>query len=72
MWDAADVNGTGLTVETHLADYSGNLRRRGLSTVHGRNWGGEEVWGAGGVEGQIAKDIARANEFFARLRKMRA
>ncbi|HWN76030.1 MAG TPA: bifunctional riboflavin kinase/FAD synthetase [Candidatus Udaeobacter sp.] len=66
-------NGTGLTVETHLLDYSGNFSPKRIEVRfwkklrEERKFGGPEE-----LKAQIAKDIARANGFFARLRRERA
>jgi phosphoribosyl 1,2-cyclic phosphate phosphodiesterase len=65
-------NGSRLSVETHLLDYSGNFRPK---TIEVRFWKRlrEERKFAGPEElkEQITKDIARANRFFARLRSAR-
>jgi phosphoribosyl 1,2-cyclic phosphate phosphodiesterase len=66
-------NGSGLSVETHLLDYSGNFTPH---TIEVRFWkrlrpetkfaNPEEL------KQQIAQDILSANKFFARLRQARA
>src|SRR5258708_5969393 len=66
-------NGTGLTVETHLLDYSGNFSPKRIEVRFWKKLREEKKFsGPEELKAQIAKDIARANEFFARLRKMRA
>jgi phosphoribosyl 1,2-cyclic phosphate phosphodiesterase len=66
-------NGTGLTVETHLLDYSGNFAPRRIEVRFWKKLRDEKKFsGAGELRAQIAKDIGKANRFFARLRKARA
>jgi len=66
-------NGTGLTVETHLLDYSGNFSPKRIEVRFWKKLREEKKFGGPEeLKAQIAKDIARANEFFARLRKVRA
>ena len=66
-------NGTGLTVETHLLDYSGNFAPKRIEVRFWKKLREEKKFGGPEeLKAQIAKDIARANEFFARLRKVRA
>jgi phosphoribosyl 1,2-cyclic phosphate phosphodiesterase len=65
-------NGTGLTVETHLLDYSGNFSPKRIEVRFWKKLREEKKFGGPEeLKAQIGKDIARANEFFARLRKMR-
>jgi len=65
-------NGTGLTVETHLLDYSGNFSPKRIEIRFWKKLREEKKFaGAEELKAQIAKDIARANGFFARLRRMR-
>jgi phosphoribosyl 1,2-cyclic phosphate phosphodiesterase len=65
-------NGTGLTVETHLLDYSGNFSPKRIEVRFWKKLREEKKFGGPEeLKAQIAKDIARANEFFARLRKVR-
>jgi riboflavin kinase/FMN adenylyltransferase len=65
-------NGTGLTVETHLLDYSGSFSPKRIEVRfwkklrEERKFGGPEE-----LKAQIAKDIRKANGFFARLRSVR-
>jgi phosphoribosyl 1,2-cyclic phosphate phosphodiesterase len=66
-------NGTGLTVETHLLDYSGNFSPKRIEVRFWKKLREEKKFGGPEeLKTQIAKDIARANGFFARLRKTRA
>ena len=65
-------NGTGLTVETHLLDYSGNFSPKRIEVRFWKKLREEKKFGGPEeLKAQIGKDIARANGFFARLRKMR-
>jgi riboflavin kinase/FMN adenylyltransferase len=66
-------NGSSLSVETHLLDFSGKIE---ASRIEVRFWKRlrEEKKFAGPEElrTQIARDIARANRFFSRLRRFRS
>lgn len=63
-------NGTGLTVETHLLDYSGNFSPKRIEVRFWKRLREEKKFsGPGELKAQIAKDIAKANAFFARLRR---
>jgi phosphoribosyl 1,2-cyclic phosphate phosphodiesterase len=65
-------NGTGLTVETHLLDYSGNFSPKRIEVRFWKKLREEKKFGGPEeLKAQIAKDIARANGFFARLRRER-
>ena len=65
-------NGTGLTVETHLLDYSGNFSPKRIEVRFWKKLREERKFaGPEELKAQIAKDIARANGFFARLRRER-
>ncbi|HET7109011.1 MAG TPA: bifunctional riboflavin kinase/FAD synthetase [Candidatus Acidoferrum sp.] len=65
-------NGTGLTVETHLLDYSGNFSPKRIEVRFWKKLREEKKFaGPEELRAQIAKDIARANGFFARLRRER-
>lgn len=66
-------NGTGLTVETHLLDYSGNFSPKRIEVRFWKKLREEKKFaGPEELKAQIGKDIARANGFFARLRRERA
>jgi phosphoribosyl 1,2-cyclic phosphate phosphodiesterase len=65
-------NGTGLTVETHLLDYSGNFSPKRIEVRFWKKLREEKKFaGPEELKWQIAKDIARANGFFSKLRKVR-
>jgi phosphoribosyl 1,2-cyclic phosphate phosphodiesterase len=65
-------NGTGLTVETHLLDYSGNFSPKRIEVRFWKKLREEKKFaGPEELRAQIAKDIVRANGFFARLRRVR-
>jgi riboflavin kinase/FMN adenylyltransferase len=65
-------NGTGLTVETHLLDYSGNFSPKRIEVRFWKQLREEKKFGGPEeLKAQIGKDIARANGFFARLRMVR-
>jgi len=65
-------NGTRLTVETHLLDYSGNFSPKRIEVRFWKKLREEKKFGGPEeLRAQIAKDIARANLFFARLRRAR-
>ncbi len=65
-------NGTRLTVETHLLDYSGNFSPERIEVRFWKKLREEKKFaGPEELKAQIAKDIVRANGFFARLRRMR-
>jgi phosphoribosyl 1,2-cyclic phosphate phosphodiesterase len=65
-------NGTGLSVETHLLDYSGNFLPKRIEVRFWKKLREEKKFsGAEELKAQIAKDIATANKFFARLRRAR-
>jgi riboflavin kinase/FMN adenylyltransferase len=65
-------NGTGLNVETHLLDYSGNFAPKRIEVRFWKRLREEKKFaGAEELKAQIAKDIAKANTFFARLRRAR-
>jgi riboflavin kinase / FMN adenylyltransferase len=66
-------NGTGLSVETHLLDYSGNFAPKTIEVRFWKRLRAEKKFaGPDELREQIAKDIARANTYFARLRRARA
>jgi riboflavin kinase/FMN adenylyltransferase len=66
-------NGSSLSVETHLLDYSGEVSAKRIE-VHFWKRLREEKKFAGPEElrDQIARDIASANRFFSRLRRFRS
>jgi len=65
-------NGTGLTVETHLLDYSGNFSPKRIEVRFWKKLREEKKFGGPEeLKAQIAKDIGRANAFFARLRRVK-
>ncbi len=66
-------NGSGLSVETHLLDYSGNFAPKRIEVRFWKRLRAEKKFaGADELKEQIAKDIASANKFFARLRSARS
>lgn len=66
-------NGSGLSVETHLLDYSGNFAPRRIEVRFWKRLREEKKFsGPEELKAQIAKDIAAANRFFARLRRIRS
>jgi riboflavin kinase / FMN adenylyltransferase len=65
-------NGTGLSVETHLLDYSGNFAPKRIEVRFWKRLREEKKFaGAEELKEQIRKDIAAANRFFARLTRLR-
>jgi len=65
-------NGTQLSVETHLLDYSGNFAPRRMEVRFWKRLRAEKKFGSvEELKDQIGKDIAAANKFFARLRRAR-
>jgi phosphoribosyl 1,2-cyclic phosphate phosphodiesterase len=65
-------NGAGLSVETHLLDYSGNFAPKRIEVRFWKRLREEMKFsGPEELKKQIAKDIASANRFFARLRRVR-
>ena len=65
-------NGSGLTVETHLLGYSGNFSPKRMEVRFWKKLRDEKKFaGAEELRAQIAKDIARANHFFTRLKRSR-
>lgn len=66
-------NGAGVTVETHLLDYSGNFSPQRIEVRFWKKLREERRFsGAEELRAQIEKDIVAANRFFARLRQARA
>jgi phosphoribosyl 1,2-cyclic phosphate phosphodiesterase len=65
-------NGTALTVETHLLDFSGDVAAKRLELRFWKRWRAEKKFsGPDELRIQIAKDIRAANRFFTLLRKFR-
>jgi phosphoribosyl 1,2-cyclic phosphate phosphodiesterase len=66
-------NGSALSVETHLLDYSGNFTPRKIEVRFWKRLRPERKFaGVEELKEQIAKDIAAANHYFARFRRARA
>jgi phosphoribosyl 1,2-cyclic phosphate phosphodiesterase len=65
-------NGSGLTVETHLLDYSGNFAPKRIEIRFWKHLRSEKKFsGPEELKAQIARDIGSANKYFARLRRLR-
>jgi phosphoribosyl 1,2-cyclic phosphate phosphodiesterase len=65
-------NGSGLSIETHLLDYSGNFAPGRIEVRFWKRLREEKKFsGPEELKAQIANDIAAANRFFARLRRAR-
>ena len=65
-------NGSGLSIETHLLDYSGNFTPRRSELRFWKKLRDEKKFSSvDDLRSQIAKDIASANRYFARLRLMK-
>jgi riboflavin kinase/FMN adenylyltransferase len=66
-------NGSGLTIETHLLDYSGNFAPRHIEIRFWKRLRSEQKFASpDDLRLQIALDISTANKFFARLRRLRS
>jgi riboflavin kinase/FMN adenylyltransferase len=66
-------NGTALSVETHLLDYSGELNPQRIEVRFWKRLREEKKFsGPEELRAQIARDIATANRFFNRLRRFRS
>jgi riboflavin kinase/FMN adenylyltransferase len=66
-------NGNALTVETHLLDFRGEIPAKRMEVRFWKRLRQEKKFsGAAELREQIARDIARANRFFSRLRRFRA
>jgi riboflavin kinase/FMN adenylyltransferase len=66
-------NGSGLTIETHLLDYSGNFAPRHIEIRFWKRLRNEKKFASpDDLRLQIARDISTANRFFARLRHLRS
>ena len=65
-------NGSRLSVETHLLDYTGNFTPKRIEVRFWKRLRAEKQFGTvDELKEQIGKDIAAANKFFARLRRAR-
>ena len=66
-------NGSALTVETHLLDFSGEVQAKRIEVRFWKRLREEKKFtGPDELRAQIAKDIASADRFFSRLRRFRA
>ncbi len=66
-------NGSGLTIETHLLDYSGNFAPKHIEVRFWRRLRSEQKFASpDDLRLQIARDISTANKFFSRLRRLRS
>jgi riboflavin kinase/FMN adenylyltransferase len=66
-------NGASLSVETHLLDFSGEVDAQRIEVRFWKRLREEKKFaGADELRVQIARDIARANRFFSRLRRFRS
>ena len=66
-------NGSGLTVETHLLDYSGNFAPKWIEVKFWKKVRDEKKFsGPEELKAQIAKDIHKANAFFSKFRRFRS
>jgi riboflavin kinase/FMN adenylyltransferase len=66
-------NGSGLSVETHLLDYSGEVAARRMEVRFWKKLREEKKFGSPeALRAQIAKDIAGTDRFFSRLRRFRS
>jgi riboflavin kinase/FMN adenylyltransferase len=66
-------NGTALTVETHLLDFHGEIPAERIEVRFWKRLREEKKFNdAAELRQQIARDIAGANRFFDRLRRLRS
>ena len=66
-------NGSGVSVETHLLDYSREVSAKRIEVQFWKRLREEKKFaGPEELRAQIARDIAAANRFFARLRRFRS
>ena len=66
-------NGSALSVETHLLDYSGEIEAKRIEVGFWKRLREEKKFaGAEELRAQIARDISSANRFFSRLRRFRS
>ena len=65
-------NGSGLSVETHLLEYSGEVSAKRIEVQFWKRLREEKKFsGPEELRTQIGSDIAAANRYFARLRRFR-
>jgi riboflavin kinase/FMN adenylyltransferase len=65
-------NGSALSIETHLLDYSGEVTAKRLELYFWKRLREEKKFPrSDDLRNQIARDITRANAFFSRLRRFR-
>ena len=66
-------NGSALTIETHLLDYSGNFAPKHIEIRFWKRLREEKKFASpDDLRLQIARDVSTANKFFARLRRLRS
>jgi phosphoribosyl 1,2-cyclic phosphate phosphodiesterase len=66
-------NGSSLTIETHLLDYSGNFAPKHIEVRFWKHLRSEQKFASPeDLRLQIARDISSANKFFSRLRHFRS
>ena len=66
-------NGSSLSVETHLLDFSGEVSAKRVEVHFWKRLRAEKKFaGPEELRAQIARDIATANKFFTRLRRFRS
>jgi len=66
-------NGSSLTIETHLLDYSGNFAPKHIEVRFWKRLRSEQKFASPeDLRLQIARDISSANKFFSRLRHFRS
>jgi riboflavin kinase/FMN adenylyltransferase len=66
-------NGASLSVETHLLDFAGEIDAQRMEVRFWKRLREEKKFaGADELRDQIARDIARTNRFFSRLRRFRS
>ncbi len=66
-------NGSSLTIETHLLDYSGNFAPKHIEVRFWKRLRTEQKFASPeDLRLQITRDISSANKFFSRLRRLRS
>jgi riboflavin kinase/FMN adenylyltransferase len=66
-------NGDALSIETHLLDFRGKVPATRIEVRFWKRLREEKKFsGAAELRAQIERDIATANRFFGRLRRLRA